>query len=265
VPSLVRAWRAGGATDGVDWSAIRVFSSTGEASTAEEYRWLLALAGDRAPMIEYCGGTELGGGYVTGTVVQPCAPATFTTPALGLGLVLLDEQGRPVPDGTAGEVFLVPPSIGLSQRLLNRDHEAVYHEGCPHGPDGQLLRRHGDRLVRLPGGFWKAQGRADDALNLGGIKVDSVELERVLDGHPAVHEAAAVGFSEGGEGVERLAVFAVLADPDADREALRGELDRRLADELNPLFRTARLELVDRLPRTASGKVMRRELRSRLG
>ena len=74
-------------------------------------------------------------------------------------------------DGEEGEVFLVPPSIGLSQELLNRDHEKVYHDDCPNGPSGEILRRHGDQLARLPGGFYRAQGRADDTMNLGGIKV----------------------------------------------------------------------------------------------
>jgi acetyl-CoA synthetase len=121
VPSLVRAWRSLEPWP-ADWSRIRVLSSTGEASNREDYLWLMSRAGYRAPVIEYCGGTEIGGGYITGTVVQPGCPATFNTPALGLDFVILDEQGCPVPEGEAGEVFLVPPSIGLSQTLVNRDH-----------------------------------------------------------------------------------------------------------------------------------------------
>ena len=84
VPSLVRAWRRSGATDGADWSGVRLFSSTGEASTVEDYLWLMSRAGYRAPVIEYCGGTEIGGGYVTGSVLQPASPATFTTRRLVL-------------------------------------------------------------------------------------------------------------------------------------------------------------------------------------
>ena len=104
-----------GACDGVDWSRINTFSSTGEPSNRHDYLWLMSRAGYRAPVIEYCGGTEIGGGYLTGTVVQPASPATFSTAALGMDLVVLDEEGQPVGDGEEGEVFLVPPSIGLSQ------------------------------------------------------------------------------------------------------------------------------------------------------
>ena len=83
VPSLVRAWRQSECMRGLDWSKIRVFSSSGECSNPTDMLYLMHLAGYR-PIIEYCGGTEIGGGYVTGTVVQPCIPSTFTTPALGL-------------------------------------------------------------------------------------------------------------------------------------------------------------------------------------
>jgi len=262
VPSLVRSWRESDACADADWSLIEVFSSTGEPSNRYDYLWLMSLTGHRAPVIEYCGGTEIGGGYVTGTVVQPASPATFTTPALGLDLVILDDTGKPVAEGEEGEVFLVPPSIGLSQTLLNRDHAEVYHTDCPTGPHGETLRRHGDQLARLPGGFYRAQGRADDTMNLGGIKVSSLELERVIDHHPAVVESAAVAIQTGGEGAEQLVVFAIVK-AGKNRDDLVVELRRRVATELNPLFKIHDLVLVDSLPRTASNKLMRRALRDR--
>ncbi len=83
VPSLVRAWRAGGFLREGDWSAERLFSSTGEPSNQEDYLWLMSRNGYRAPVIEYLGGTEIGGGHLTGTVVQTASPATFTTPLSG--------------------------------------------------------------------------------------------------------------------------------------------------------------------------------------
>ena len=261
VPSLVRAWKDSGACDGIDWSMIRTFSSTGEPSNRRDYLWLMSRTGYRAPVIEYCGGTEIGGGHLTGTVVQPASPATFSTPALGLDVVVLDDEGLQVADGEEGELFLVPPAIGLSQELLNRDHDAVYYADCPPGPAGEVLRRHGDQVERLPGGYFRAQGRADDTMNLGGIKVSSLELERVVERHQAVFESAAVAVRPEGEGAERLVVFAVLNEG-ADVAGLRGELGKSLAEELNPLFKIHDLVIVDALPRTASNKLMRRELRA---
>ncbi len=260
VPSLVKAWRTGGSLETCDWSRIRLFSSTGEASSQEDYLWLMSRTGYRAPVIEYCGGTEIGGGHLTGSVLQPCSPSVFTTPALGLLFEVLGEDGRPVPEGEQGELYVVPPSIGLSRTLLNRDHHEAYYAGCPKGPRGEVLRRHGDRVLRLAKGGWKAQGRSDDTMNLGGIKVSSVELEEAVSVHPAVKESAAVAVIPGGEGVDRLVLFVVLCLP-AETEALKRELQALVSKRLNPLFRVQDVVEVAALPRTASNKVMRRELR----
>ncbi len=208
-------------------------------------------------MIEYCGGTEIAGAYITGVVVRPCRPATFNSPALGLDLVMLDEAGKPADQG---ELFLVPPSIGLSSELLNRDHFDVYYAGCPRGPRGETLRRHGDEMERLAGGYWRAHGRVDDTMNLGGIKVSSTEIERAICDIPGVQETAAVAESPPDGGPSRLVVYAVLRHP-RDPQALRQEMQDVLRQRLNPLFRIHRAVVVDALPRTASNKILRRRLR----
>ncbi len=261
VPSLVRAWRAAGLLRESEWSDVRLFSSTGEPSNQEDYLWLMSRTGYRAPIIEYLGGTEIGGGHITGSVVQPASPATFATPALGIDVILLDEEGKPVDEGESGELYLIPPAIGLSQQLLNADHEEVYYAGCSAGPSGAVLRRHGDQMGRLHQGFFKAQGRADDTINLGGIKVSSLELERVLDAHEAVYQSAAVGVQPERGGAERLIVYLILGR-EIDAGRLAAELGSMLAKKLNPLFKIHDLVITDRLPRTASGKLMRRKLRS---
>src|SRR5579859_3514560 len=105
VPSLVRTWRNTDCMRDMDWRGLKLFSSTGECSDPDDMRWLMSLAGGR-PIVEYCGGTEIGGAYITGTVTRPCIPGTFNTPALGLDLVLLDEKGMPA---EKGEAFIEPP------------------------------------------------------------------------------------------------------------------------------------------------------------
>jgi len=262
VPALARAWRQSETVAWNAWPDVRAYSSTGEASNRADYLWLMGRSGYRAPVIEYCGGTEIGGGYVSGTVVQTASPSVFTTPCLGLGMVLVRDDGRAAGEGEMGEVFLTPPSIGLSQSLLNRDHDTIYYEGCPKGPNGETLRRHGDELTRLPGGRFKAEGRADDTMNLGGIKVSSMELERTMDAHPGIYQSAAVAIPPAGGGADRLVVYAVVADA-AEPADLRGELQRLISQQLNPLFKIHDLVEIDVLPRTASNKIMRRKLRER--
>jgi acetyl-CoA synthetase len=161
--------------------------------------------------------------------------------------------------------------------------------GPPSGLAGRRLRRHGDEFARLPGGYYQALGRVDDTMNLGGIKVSSAELERcVLERVAGVGEAAAVGVPSPGGGPEGLVVFVVLDKPslsapssaaagDDDgaqqkggqagqqREQQRRELEQAcraaVRAGLNPLFRVQRVVVVGALPRTASGKVVRRALR----
>ena len=129
------------------------------------------------------------------------------------------------------------------------------------GPSGERLRRHGDRLERLPNGFYRARGRADDAMNLGGIKVDPLEIERVAGLHPNVGDVAAVAVAPQGGGADRLVLFVVLREPLAE-EDLKPELQRLVGEHLNPLFRIHDLVEVEQLPRTASNKLLRRELRA---
>ena len=264
-----------GATDGVDWPSIRVFSSTGEPASRNDYLWLMSRAGYRAPVIEYLGGTEIGGGHLACTVLQPCSPAAFTTANLGVDFVILDEAGAKVGAGETGELFLVPPALGMSQRLLNGDHDEVYYTDCPTGSEGKILRRHGDHTQRLHRGYYRAQGRADDGMNLGGIKVSPLELERIIDGHPSVYESAAVAAQPEGEGAERLVVYVVpeggsgaAGSPsafDLDPAALKSELQALVSAGLNPLFKIYQVVIVvDELPHTASGKLVRRILRDRM-
>jgi acetyl-CoA synthetase len=258
VPSIVKAWRSDDRMVGIDLAAIKCFGSTGEASSPVDYLYLMMLANYR-PVIEYCGGTEIGGGYITGTLVQPASPATFSTPAMGSQLVLLDESGRPTDNG---EVFLVPPTLGYSLSLLNRDHHEVYFADTPSGPDGQLLRRHGDQIQRLGGGYFRALGRVDDTMNLGGIKVSSAELERVLDTVPGIQRTAAIAINPPGGGPSELVVYAVTDGTRTDRGPLLADLQQALKTRLNPLFRIADLVVVPALPVTPSNKIMRRELRA---
>ena len=259
VPSIVSHWRETRCIEGLDWSNLRVFSSTGECSNPDDYFYLMYLAGYR-PVIEYCGGTEIGGGYVTGTVVQPNAPSTFSTPSLGLDFVILDDEDQPA---DSGELWLVPPSIGLSNRLLNRDHDEVYFAGAPLGPQGQTLRRHGDHFQRLGGGYTRGQGRVDDTMNLGGIKVSSAEIERAVGEIAGVRETAAIAVPPPGGGPDRLVIYAV-AEPGADvtAETLLQPMRQAVRGQLSPLFKITEVVLIDALPRTASQKVMRRALRA---
>ena len=257
IPSMVRTWRSTGCMQGIDFSAIRVFSATGECSNAEDMHYLMALAGYR-PILEYCGGTELAGGYLLSTLVAPVAPSIFNSATLGTDLVILDEAGE---ECESGEVFLLPPAIGMSTQVLNRDHHEVYYAGVP-TLDGVQLRRHGDQVERLAPGCYRVHGRADDTMNLGGIKVSSAEIERVLNELEGVVETAAIAVPPPGGGPSLLVVYAVLDEDGGDWQDAMQQVVR---GDLNPLFKICEVVVVESLPRTASNKVMRRVLRQWYG
>ena len=259
VPSLVRRWRQTECMKGLDWSSIRAFSNTGECSNAPDMHYLMHLAGYR-PIIEYCGGTEIGGGYITSTVVQPNAPGTFSTIGLGFDFVILDDHGAPA---DTGELFLIPPSLGLSAQLLNADHDQVYFDDTPPGPNGQVLRRHGDQFQRLPGGYYRGLGRVDDTMNLGGIKVGAAEIERVLSRVDGVKETAAIAVTPPDGGPVQLVIFAIADEAvQVAPDYLRSQMQQAIKRDLNPLFKVHDVRVIDALPRTASNKVMRRRLRA---
>src|SRR5579883_188412 len=254
VPSLVSTWKTTACMQGLDWSAIKAFSSTGECSNPQDMLYLMSLAGYK-PVIEYCGGTEIGGSYITGTLLQPCVPGTFTTPALGLDIAIVNTDGHL---SDKGEVFIIPPSIGLSTELLNKDHYQVYFANTP----ASTLRRHGDQMERLSNSYYRAQGRVDDTMNLGGIKVSAAEIEQVLNTEVGISETAAIAVSSLEGGPSQLIIYAVVtSDFQESKVALMASLQAKIRQHLNPLFKIYDVVIVDTLPRTASNKVMRRVLR----
>lgn len=256
VPTLVSTWRQTQCMEGLDWQHIKVFSSTGECSNAEDMLYLMSLANYK-PIIEYCGGTEIGGAYLSSTVVEKNYPALFNGPTMGLDILLIDDQGQ-VTD--LGEVAILPPSIGLSTTLLNANHEEIYYEHMPRSPDGKLLRRHGDQAMRYPGGHYSILGRADDAMNLGGIKISAAELERCLTGIPDILEVAAIAIPPPHNGPSWLIIYAATTGNPDKTEVIK-RMQKKINAGLNPLFKIHDLVFVSELPKTASNKIMRRTLR----
>ncbi|KAF3782449.1 putative acyl-activating enzyme 18 [Nymphaea thermarum] len=266
VPSLVKSWKSSKCMTGFEWSSIKVFGSTGESSNIDDDLWLSSRA-YFSPIIECCGGTELASSYVQGSVLQPQALGAFSTPSMSTGFVILDDNGNPCPDDQpcVGEVGLFPVYMGASDRLINADHDKVYFDGMP-TYKGMRLRRHGDIVQRTVGGYYVVQGRADDTMNLGGIKVSAVEIERACNSSDdSVLETAAVSIKHFNGGPEHLAVVVVPKEgsvPDPDQ--LKAIFSRAIQKNLNPLFKVSFVKVIEEFPRTASNKILRRVLRDQL-
>jgi len=136
----------------------------------------------------------------------------------------------------------------------------VYYKDTP-TYKGQLLRRHGDALEQLENGYYKAQGRVDDAMNLGGIKVSSVQIESVLNKLDFIKESAAIAVEPKDGGPSLLVVFYVENASELTDDEKLFQAKKCIGKQLNPLFKVSDLVKINVLPRTASNKVMRRKLR----
>ncbi|MEO9570527.1 MAG: AMP-binding protein [Polaribacter sp.] len=255
VPSIVKQWKNNKNMESFNWNSIKCFSSTGEVSNPTEMEYLMQLANNK-PVIEYCGGTEIGGGYITSTLVQENIASTFSTKALGGDFVMLDENCK---ESNKGEVFMIPPIMGLSTELLNKDHHKVYYKNTP---DFKVqLRRHGDEVIQLKNGHYKVLGRVDDAMNLGGIKVSAIQIEEIVQQLSFVKECAAIAVSPEDGGPSKLVVFYVENDLKIKELERLQQAKQIIRKELNPLFKVSELVKIAILPRTASNKIMRRKLR----
>lgn len=256
VPTLVAAWRQSQCMQNLNWQHIRVFSSTGECSNPKDMLYLMSLANYK-PIIEYCGGTEIGGSYISSTVIQKNCPSLFSTPAMGSDFILLNEKND-ITD--TGEVALIPPALGLATELLNANQHEIYYANMPTTADGKILRRHGDQIHRYANGYYSLLGRVDDTMNLGGIKISSAEIERVLTGMDNIIETAAIAISPASHGPSELVIYAVSGKELAKDVTVR-EMQQQINQHLNPLFKIHDLVFTKELPKTASNKIMRRMLR----
>lgn len=257
VPTLVASWRESHCMEGLDWSHIKAFSSTGECSNPDDMFYLMALAHYK-PIIEYCGGTEIGGAYISSTLLEPNCPSLFTTPTMGSNFEILGDDGSPSKEG---EVAIIPPAIGLSTLLLNADHDKVYYQDMPYNAKGKLLRRHGDQIKQIRNAGFCILGRVDDTMNLGGIKTSAAEIERSIAGINGIIELAAIAVPPIHNGPSLLVIYAATKIV-LDKSKIKAEIQSYINKKLNPLFRVYDVVLTDDLPKTASNKIMRRKLRA---
>ncbi len=249
---------------GDDWPAryrlgsLRVLGSTGEPWNPDPYLWYFRQVGrSRCPVVNYSGGTEVSGGIVCGTVIQPCKPCAFTGPCLGMAADVYDADGRPAGPGQVGELVVTKPWPGMTRGFW-RDPERYLETYWSRWPGVWV---HGDWAVRDQDGFWYILGRSDDTLKVAGKRVGPAEVESVLVSHPAVSEAAAVGIPHEVKG-EAVACFVVLRPGHTPSEALAEQLRDLVAQRLGKPLQPEVVEFVADLPRTRNAKVMRRVIRA---
>ena len=241
-----------------DLSSLRVTMSGGEPWTEEAWLWFFEHVGKRRlPMLNWSGGTEITGGILCGTVLQPVKPCAFTCSVPGMQADVVDEQGRSTAPGEVGELVLRAPSIGLTRGLW-KDPEQYLEIYWSTFPD---LWRQGDLAMRDADGQWYVTGRSDDTLKISGKRTGPSEIEGLLTGTGLVSEAAAVGLPDpiSGQAVACVCVPGPNATPDA---ALAKAMADAVAKGLGRSFRPKRIVFVADLPKNRSLKILRRTVKA---
>lgn len=241
-----------------DLSSIRILAATGEPWTEEAWHWFSEhVGGGRCPILNVCGGTEIGGGFVAGNVMTPQRACCFAAGMPGMGLDVVDNVGNPVGPGEVGELVLRQPSIGLSRGIW-KDPDRYIETYWSMFPN---LWRHGDWASRDEDGLWYVHGRSDDTIQVAGKRAGPAEIEGLVMATGKVVEAAAVALPDPIKG-ETVLIAAVLPDGAEGSDSLADELSGAVVTGLGKAFQPKRVLFVEDLPKTRSLKIMRRVIRA---
>ncbi|MEV6895564.1 AMP-binding protein [Kribbella sp. NPDC051137] len=253
-PTAIRAVAANSSdADFGDLSSLRAFVSTGEAWDEPTWWWLFEqVGGSRRPIINYSGGTEVGGGLLVGYPFLPMEAAAFNGPLPGIDAAVLDAAGQPIV-GDVGELAVLNTFPGMTHAFWQ--DEERYLETYWKTWDG--IWHHGDLASVDARGTWRIHGRSDDTIKVSGRRIGPAEIETALLKDPRIVEAAVIGVPDERRG-QRVVAFAVLRDAATDHDDIVATAEANVGRSFAPA-----VYVVNSLPKTKNGKIMRRAIRAR--
>ncbi len=244
--------------DKYDISSLRLLGTVGEGINPEAWMWYhRKIGGERCPIVDTWWQTETGGIMMSplpGSI--PTKPGSCTKPLPGIIPEIVGEDRKPVPTGAGGWLTITKPWPSMLRGIWGDDerYKTQYWSDVPH----KYLC--GDNARRDEDGYYWIMGRIDDVLNVSGHRLSTIEIESALVSHEAVAEAAAVGRPHDVKG-EAVSVFVTLASGFDPSEQLRKELKNHVRTEIGALAVPDDIHFTAALPKTRSGKIMRRLLR----
>jgi len=260
-PTLVRTFMTWGEDlpGRYDLSSLRLLGSVGEAINPEAWRWFhRLLGGGRCPIVDTWWQSETGAAVVAPLPgVTPLKPGSATLPLPGLSARVVDGNGDDVAAGEAGSLVLDRPWPGMARGIWGDDERFVAAYWTKFARQGWYTA--GDGARRDADGYIWITGRLDDVINISGHRLSSIEIESALVAHPAVAEAGVIGAPDPLTGQFVLA-FVILRIRIDDEAALERQLREHVGRLIGPIARPRRVLVVEDLPKTRSGKIMRRVL-----
>jgi acetyl-CoA synthetase len=248
-----------------DLSSLRVIGTVGEPINPEAWMWYHEnVGGGRCPIVDTWWQTETGGHMITPLPgATPLVPGSCTLPLPGIMAAVVDETGQDVPNGQGGILVVKRPWPSMLRNVWG-DPDRYKKSYFPEELGGKLYLA-GDGAVRdKQTGYFTIMGRIDDVLNVSGHRLGTMEIESALVSNPIVAEAAVVGRPDDTTG-EAVCAFVVLkrARPEGEEAVkIANELRAWVGKEIGPIAKPKDIRFGDNLPKTRSGKIMRRLLRS---
>lgn len=259
-PTAIRTFMKWGEhiPDAFDLSSLRVLGSVGEPINPEAWMWYRrVIGGDECPIVDTWWQTETGAMMISPLPgVTATKPGSAMRPLPGIGAVVVDDHGAPVEPGGGGYLVLDEPWPAMLRGIW-RDEQRYVDTYWKRWPD-VYFAGDGAKLDR-DGAIWLL-GRVDDVMNVSGHRISTTEVESALVSHPAVAEAAVVGATDATTG-QGIVAFVILRGDTSDGEELVAQLRDHVAHEIGPIAKPRQIMIVAELPKTRSGKIMRRLLR----
>ena len=244
-----------------DLNSLTILGSVGESINPEAWMWYFKnIGGERCPLVDTWWQTETGGVMISpapGIGLVPLKPGSATFPLPGIDAEVVDENGRPTSTGVRGYLIIKKPWPGMLMTLY-RDPERYKQAYWSRFPNAFYT---GDYCMKDKEGYFWLLGRADEVLKIAGHRMGTMELESAIVSHPAVTEAAVIGKPHEIKG-ETIVVFAILKQGYGPSEELKKDLTGHLRKTIGPVATPEQIYFVSKLPKTRSGKIMRRVLKT---
>ncbi|MEG4068458.1 acetate--CoA ligase [Microcoleus sp. Pol11C2] len=245
-------------------SSLRLLGTVGEPINPEAWMWYQRVIGNsNCPIVDTWWQTETGGIMITALPgAIPTKPGSATLPFPGIVVDVVDQDGEPVTNESGGYLVVKHPWPGMMRTLYNDPDRfrRTYWEYL-HPKDGEFVYFAGDGAHKDKDGYFWVMGRVDDVINVAGHRLGTMEVESALVSHPAVAEAAVVGKPDEIKG-EDIVAFVTLDNSQQPSDELAKELKQHVVKEIGAIARPGEIRFTDALPKTRSGKIMRRLLRS---
>ncbi len=245
-----------------DLSSLRLLGSVGEPINPEAWRWFYRVIGkERCPIMDTWWQTETGGFMITPLPITPLKPGSATLPFPGVQVDVVDEEGEPVAANEEGFLVIKSPWPGMLRTVFGDPDRYVQQYWSRFAEQGWYLP--GDSARKDEDGYIWIIGRIDDVIKVSGYRLGTAEIESALVSHEAVAEAACIGVPDELRG-NIIKAYCILRQGWEGSEKLEMMLKEHVAHEMGPIAKPATIEFVDSLPKTRSGKIMRRILKARV-